>query len=370
MSALFTPVSIGTLELKNRIIIAPMCQYSADDGQATDWHMFHLGSLALSGAGMLIIEATAVEPEGRITPADLGLWSDAAEAALARVLKALRTYSAMPIAIQLAHAGRKASSQTPWDGGQLIPVAQGGWQTSSASAVPHSEHETPPLALDQAGLTRVKNAFVAAAIRSHKLGLDAIEVHAAHGYLLHQFLSPISNQRSDRYGGSLENRLRFPLEVFEAMRAAIPADTPVGIRISASDWVDGGWNVEQSTVFVKALEERGCAFVHVSSGGISPHQKIPVEPGYQVGFAAQIRQHTKMPVIAVGLITEAEHAESIIAGGQADMVALARGILYDPHWPWHAAAKLGGTVDAPRQYWRSQPRELKALFGATSIGQR
>ncbi|MCU6433634.1 NADH:flavin oxidoreductase/NADH oxidase [Undibacterium sp. Jales W-56] len=370
MSALFTPISIGKFELKNRIVIAPMCQYSANEGQASDWHMFHLGSLALSGAGMLIIEATAVEPEGRITAADLGLWSDATEAALARVLTALRTYSAMPVAIQLAHAGRKASSQAPWDGGQLIPVEQGGWHTSSASALPHGEHEAAPVALDQAGLKRVREAFVAAALRSHRLGIDMIEIHAAHGYLLHQFLSPIANQRTDNYGGTLENRLRFPLEVFDAMRASVPADKPVGVRISASDWVEGGWDIEQSIVFVKALEERGCAFIHVSSGGISPRQQIPVAPGYQVGFAEQIRRHTKMPVIAVGMITEPEHAESIIANGQADMVALARGILYNPHWPWHAAAKLGGTVDAPRQYWRSQPRELKALFGATSIGQR
>jgi len=370
MSALFSPISVGNLNLKNRIIIAPMCQYSAVDGRATDWHLIHLGNLALSGAGLLIIEATAVEPLGRISPADLGLWSDETEEALGNVLASIRHHSKMPIAIQLAHAGRKASSHTPWDGGQLIAPQDGGWQTVAPSAIAHGPTETPPLALDSLGLARVKQAFIDAAIRAHRLGIDAIELHAAHGYLLHEFLSPLSNQRSDEYGGSLENRLRFPLEIFDAVKAALPKDYTLGIRISASDWVTAGWDVEQSIALAKALEQRGCTFLHVSSGGISPLQQIPLAPSYQVEFAEQIKKTTSMPIIAVGLITEAEQAESIVANGQADMIGIARGILYDPHWPWHAAAKLGASVDAPRQYWRSQPRDQKALFGETKIGGR
>ncbi len=370
MSALFSPFALGPLALKNRIVIAPMCQYSAVDGAANDWHLIHLGQLAISGAGLLFIEATAVEPEGRITPGDLGLWSDATEAALARLLAALRRQSAMPIAIQLSHAGRKASSQAPWDGGQLIAPDQGGWQTQAPSAVPHGEHELPPEALDAAGLQRILQAFVAAAQRAHRLGLDAIELHAAHGYLLHQFLSPLSNQRSDAFGGSLENRMRFPLAVFDAVRAALPASMPVGFRISATDWVAGGWDVDQSVVFGQALRARGGDFIDVSSGGISPRQQIPLAPGYQVAMADRVRRETGLPTIAVGLITEPEQAEAIVAGGQADLVALARGLLYDPRWPWHAAARLGAQVEAPHQYWRSQPRGISGLFGDAVVGQR
>lgn len=371
MSALFSPIKLGSLSLKNRIIIAPMCQYSAEDGKATDWHLIHLGGLALSGAGLLILEATAVEAIGRISPGDLGLWSDETEAALARVLASIRQHSAMPIAIQLGHAGRKASSQAPWHGGQLIALEDGGWQMVAPSALPHASVERAPLALDNAGLQRVKQAFVDAAVRTHRLAIDAIEIHAAHGYLLHQFLSPISNQRTDQYGGSVENRLRFPLEVFDAVRAAVPEDSmAVGLRLSATDWVEGGLDISQSKLFVQQLQKRGCDFIHVSSGGVSPDQKIPLGPGYQVHLAEEIKQHCSIPVIAVGLITDAHQAEDIIATGKADAIAIARGILYDPHWPWHAAAQLGATVDAPKQYWRSQPRDQKNLFGDTRIGQR
>jgi 2,4-dienoyl-CoA reductase-like NADH-dependent reductase (Old Yellow Enzyme family) len=370
MSQLFSPLTIGGLALKNRIVIAPMCQYSADNGDATQWHLIHLGHLALSGAGLLIIEATAVEPEGRITPADLGLWSNANEAALKQVLTAVRKYSSMPIGIQLGHAGRKASSHVPWEGGQLIAPDQGGWSPVAPSAIAHALHETPPVALDHAGLQRVLLAFVAAAQRAHRIGIEAIELHAAHGYLLHQFLSPLSNARTDEYGGSLENRMRFPLAVFDAVRAAIPPALPLGVRLSGTDWVEGGWDIEQSVAFSQALRERGCAFMHVSSGGVSPRQQIPIGPNYQVPLADRIRSETGLPTIAVGLITEAEQAEAIIAQGQADMVALARGILFDPRWPWHAAAKLGAQVEAPPQYWRSQPRGLSTLFGDITIGQR
>ncbi len=370
MSQLFSPFAIGDLQLKNRIVIAPMCQYSAENGEATDWHLIHLGHLALSGAGLLIVEATAVEPAGRISPGDLGLWSDATEAALRKVLLSVRKYSAMPIAIQLAHAGRKASSHVPWEGGQLIPPAEGGWPALAPSAIPHGPQEPPPVALDRAGLQRIREAFVAAAQRAHRIGLDAIEVHAAHGYLLHEFLSPLANARTDEYGGALENRMRFPLEVFEAVRAAVPAALPVGIRISGTDWVDGGWDAEQSVVFGHALRERGCAFIHVSSGGLSTQQKIPLGPDYQVPLAEKLRAEIGLPTIAVGLVTEAAQAEAIVAEGRSDMVALARGILFDPRWPWHAAAELGAQVDAPPQYWRSQPRGLNNLFGDAKIGQR
>lgn len=362
MSTLFSPYQLGNLPLKNRIAIAPMCQYSAIDGCASDWHMFHLGALALSGAGLLCIEATAVEAIGRISPADLGLWSDDSERALARVLKSLRAYSDMPIAIQLGHAGRKASSNTPWLGSKTLSEKEGGWQTCAPSAIAFNEGAIAPSALNDEGLERVKTAFVDAAIRAHRLGFDAIEVHAAHGYLLHQFLSPLSNHRDDQYGGDLENRLRFPLEVFAAMRAVLPTDYVLGIRISATDWVPGGWEIEQCIAFAHALKKLNCSFIHVSSGGLSTQQAIVPAPGYQVTFAEQIKRATGLPTIAVGLITEAEHAEKIVASEQADMVALARGILYDPHWVWHAAAQLGGKVRVPPQYLRSQPSQFKDLF--------
>jgi 2,4-dienoyl-CoA reductase-like NADH-dependent reductase (Old Yellow Enzyme family) len=367
-SMLFSPVSLGPLQLPNRIAIAPMCQYSAVDGLPTDWHTIHLGGLALSGAGLLIIEATAVAPEGRISPDDLGLWSDAHQEALAPVIRAMRRHSPIRIAIQLAHAGRKASTAVPWEGGaQIAPGQPRGWQTVAPSGLAHAEGEAPPLALDAEGLARIKNGFVAAARRAHALGLDGIELHAAHGYLMHQFLSPLSNLRDDEYGGALENRMRFPLEVLDAIRAVVP-QMAVGVRISATDWVEGGWEIEQSVRFARELKGRGCDFIHVSTGGLSPLQKIPLAPGYQVEFAERIKRETGMPTIGVGLITEAQHAESILQRGQADLIGLARAMLYDPRWPWHAAATLGEQVVAPPQYWRAQPREHEGLFGSMRAG--
>jgi len=370
MSVLFTPFQLRDMTLANRIVISPMCQYSAEEGRATDWHMIHLGSLALSGAAMLMLEATAVEAIGRITPADLGLWDDATEAALAPVVAAIRGHAPIKIAIQLAHAGRKASSHVPWQGGQQIDPAAGGWLAAAPSAIPHKPGETAPIALDEAGLDRIKQAFVATTRRAERLGIDAIEIHAAHGYLLHQFLSPLSNQRTDLYGGSLENRLRYPLEIVDAVRSAFPPGKPVGVRVSASDWVEGGWTLEQTIAFAEALKQRGVDWIDASSGGLSPLQQIPLGPGYQVHFAKAIKAATGVPTMAVGLITEAAQAETIIAEGDADLVALARAMLYDPRWPWHAAATLGAQVTAPPQYWRSQPRELKALFGEAVSGAR
>jgi len=370
MSHLFSPYALGPLTLANRIVVAPMCQYSADEGSASAWHPIHLGQLAISGAGLLIIEATAVEAIGRITPGCLGLYSDANERALAGVLASVRRYSPVPIAIQLAHAGRKGSSEVPWRGGALIAQEQGGWQPVAPSALPHAEGEAPPLALDAAGLARVRQAFVDTALRARRLGLDAVELHSAHGYLLHEFLSPIANRRTDSYGGSLAARMRFPLEVFDAVRAALPASVPVGVRLSAIDWVDGGWDLEQSVAYGRALRDRGCSYLHVSSGGVSPLQKIAAAPGYQVPFAQRLRDDVGLPTIAVGLITEPEQAEAIIAAGQADLVAMARAMLYNPRWPWHAASQLGAQVTAPPQYWRCQPRGQGKLFGDVRTGQR
>lgn len=370
MSALFSPFTLRDLTLPNRIVVSPMCQYSAVDGRATEWHLMHLGNLALSGAAMMITEATAVEPIGRITPGDLGLYDDATEEALKPVIAAIRKHSKIAIGMQLGHAGRKASSHAPWDGGAQIPLDQGGWVAQAPSPLPQKPGELAPQEIDAACLVRIRNAFVATAKRADRLGIDALEVHGAHGYLLHQFLSPISNQRSDSYGGTLENRMRFPLEVFDAVRAAFPAGKPVGFRVSASDWVDGGWDVEQTIVLANELKKRGADWIDVSSGGVSPLQKITLGPGYQVPFADAVKQATGLPTMAVGLITEAQQAEDIVASGKADFIALARGILYDPRWPWHAAAQLGGQVDAPPQYWRSQPSTRKTLFGDTKFGGR
>jgi 2,4-dienoyl-CoA reductase-like NADH-dependent reductase (Old Yellow Enzyme family) len=370
MSALFSPIKLRSLALPNRIMVAPMCQYSAENGEANDWHFTHINTLALSGAAMFCIEATHVEAIGRITPGCLGLWNDATEAALKPILASVRKHSRIAVAMQLAHAGRKGSSHTPWDGGQQIPLAEGGWQTEGPSAVPHKEGELAPLALDAVGLKRVRDAFVAAARRAERLGLDALELHSAHGYLLHQFLSPISNKRTDQYGGSLQNRMRYPLEMFDAIRAAFPEQKPVGVKVSATDWVEGGWDLAQTIEFAKELKKRGVDWIDASSGGVSPLQKIPLSPGYQVPFAQGIKAATGVTTMAVGLITEAKQAEDIVASGKADMVALARGMLYDPRWGWHAAAELDGQVEAPPQYWRSQPSTQKALFGATTFGTR
>ena len=370
MSALFSPIKLRELKLANRIMVAPMCQYSAENGEANDWHFTHINNLALSGAAMFCIEATHVEAAGRITPGCLGLYNDATEAALKPILASVRRHSKTAVAMQLAHAGRKGSSHVPWDGGQQIPLGQGGWQTEAPSAVQHKEGEAAPRALDALGLARVREAFVAAARRADRLGIDAIELHSAHGYLLHQFLSPIANKRTDQYGGSLQNRMRFPLEVFDAVRAAFPAQKPVGAKVSATDWVEGGWDLAQTIEYARELKQRGVDWIDASSAGVSPLQKIPLGPGYQVPLAQGIKEATGVTTMAVGLITEAKQAEDIVVSGKADMVALARAMLYDPRWGWHAAAELGGQVEAPPQYWRSQPSTQKALFGTTTFGTR
>nr|WP_113868052.1 NADH:flavin oxidoreductase/NADH oxidase [Brenneria salicis]NMN91226.1 2,4-dienoyl-CoA reductase-like NADH-dependent reductase (Old Yellow Enzyme family) [Brenneria salicis ATCC 15712 = DSM 30166]RBP60445.1 2,4-dienoyl-CoA reductase-like NADH-dependent reductase (Old Yellow Enzyme family) [Brenneria salicis ATCC 15712 = DSM 30166]RLM30073.1 oxidoreductase [Brenneria salicis ATCC 15712 = DSM 30166] len=362
MSQLFSPVSLGKLTLPNRIIIAPMCQYSADEGKATAWHTMHLGNLSHSGAGLLIIEATSVAPEGRISPKDLGLWDDVTEQALAPVIQAVKRYSDMPLGIQLAHAGRKASTDVPWGNRAFLRAGQGGWQTVAPSAIPYNETDDAPLAMSQQQIRELITAFVESARRADRLGFDLIELHAAHGYLLHQFLSPLANQRTDEYGGLLQNRQRLLLEVYRAVRDVFPAHKAVGVRISATDGVDGGWDLAQSLELSKALHELGCDFIHVSSGGMSAKQEIHPAPNYQVPYAQRIKQEVGITTIAVGLITEPEQAEAIVATGEADAVGLARAILFNPRWPWHAAVRLGAQVSAPPQYWRSEPRYAKNIF--------
>ncbi|MEM7669871.1 MAG: NADH:flavin oxidoreductase/NADH oxidase [Pseudomonadota bacterium] len=356
-SNLFDPIQLRGLEIPNRIAVAPMCQYTANDGVPGNWHLVHLGQFAISGPGLVLIEATGVEPEGRITPGCTGLWSDAQEAAYRPIVEFFRDYGSSKIGIQLGHAGRKASVDVPWRGGAPLTAEQGAWQTVGPSALPYADGWHVPEAFGDNSLARVRRAFIQAAERALRLDFDVIEIHSAHGYLLHQFLSPISNQRDDQYGGSLENRMRFPLEIFDAVRAVWPNERPLGVRFSATDWVEGsGWGLEEAIVYTHALKERGCDFVDVSSGGNSPLQEIKVGPGYQSGFAAEVKRATGMTTIAVGKITEPVQAETILSTGQADMVALARGITYDPRWAWHAGAALNDPRAAfPPQYARSHP---------------
>lgn len=359
LPALFTPLQLGGLTLPNRIVVAPMCQYSAESGRATDWHLLHLGSLAVGGAGLLMLEATAVEPDGRITHQDLGLYDDACEQALARIVPALRRYGTAPaLGIQVAHAGRKASVHRPWEGGKPLGSADSPWQTVAPSALPFGRGYPVPAALDEAGLARIKACFVETAKRAARLGFDVLELHGAHGYLLHEFLSPIGNRRDDAYGGTLEKRQRFPLEVAAAVRAVWPRDRALGIRVSATDWTPDGQTIEDTIAFLKALEPIGLDYVCVSSGGIAPGIQIPVGPGYQVKLAERIKAETGLVTRAVGMIVDPHQAEAIIAQGQADLVALARGFLDDARWGWHAAGALG--VEAPLyppQYERSAPAQ-------------
>jgi len=352
-SALFSSARLRGLALDNRVVVSPMCQYSAEDGSATDWHMMHLGTLANSGADLLIIEATGVEPEGRITHGCLGLYSDENERALKRVVDACRRFGSAKIGIQLGHAGRKGSCNRPWEGkANGGPLNENAWQTKAPSAMPFADGWHVPAAMTAQALDELIAAFVAATRRADRLGLDLIEIHGAHGYLLHQFLSPLSNKREDAWGGSLENRMRFPLEVFKAMRAAWPETKPLGMRISAVDWMEGGLTIEDSITFARRLKDIGCDFIDVSSGGNHPAQRIQIGPGYQVPFAEQIKKAIGIPVMAVGLITDAQQAEAIVSEGRADFVAIARAFLDDPHWGWHAAYRLGAEPKWPDQYRR------------------
>ncbi len=351
-TGLFTPFRQRDIEMRNRIAVSPMCQYSCTEGHATDWHLVHLGSRAVGGAGAVMAEAAAILPEGRISPADLGVWQDSHIEPLSRVFRFIKEQGAVP-AIQLAHAGRKASTAAPWIGGGPIGPEQEGWtEITAPSPLAFAEGYTVPKALDQAGIDRVISAFSAATKRMLDAGAEIVEIHAAHGYLLHQFLSPLSNRRDDGYGGSFENRIRLVKEVVSAVREVWPERLPLYLRISATDWVDGGWDLEQSVALAREVKVHGVDLIDCSSGGAVPDAVIPVGPGFQVPFAERIKHESGLATGAVGMITEAEQAEQIIADGQADLVLMAREFLRHPQWPLHAAVELGASPALPKQYER------------------
>jgi 2,4-dienoyl-CoA reductase-like NADH-dependent reductase (Old Yellow Enzyme family) len=352
---LFAPLTIRSVSFRNRIAVSPMCQYSSEDGFATDWHLVHLGSRAAGGAGIVFTEAAAVEARGRISPADLGIWNDDHIESLARIARFVKQHGAVP-GIQLAHAGRKASTQVPWEGSAALAQEAGGWQPVAPSAIPFRPADPVPADLSTAEIRVITEAFGHAARRAREAGFEVIEIHSAHGYLLHQFLSPLSNRRADRYGGSFESRARIVREVAEAVRAVWPDTLPLFIRISATDWMEGGWNIDESVELARLLRNCGVDLVDCSSGGTSPDALIPATPGYQVPFAERIRREAGILTGAVGLITEPEQADAIIRGGQADLVLLAREFLRHPYWPLHAARKLGGSAAVPLQYLRGFPR--------------
>lgn len=351
---LFSPFKMRDLTLDNRIVVSPMGQYSAQQGRASAWHLMHLGNLAVSGAGLVITEATVVHPNGLLSPCDLGIWSDEHAAALEPAIEFFRQHGSARLGMQLWHAGRKGSVTVAWENQQAIPKDQGGWTPCAASPVPYPGRNVPK-ALDEAEIREQIAAFAAAARRADRLGLDLLEIHAAHGYLIHNFLSPLTNQRGDAFGGSLEGRMRFALEIFRAVRGVWPERKPIGVRISSTDWAEGGWTIEDSIVFARALRALGCDYITASSGGAVVEQKLNVYPGYQVPFAERIRREANIATMAVGLITQPLQAEEIIAGERADLVAIGRGMLYNPRWAWHAAVELGAEFSYPPQYERSHP---------------
>jgi 2,4-dienoyl-CoA reductase-like NADH-dependent reductase (Old Yellow Enzyme family) len=354
MSHLFSSLKLRSLTARNRIVVSPMCQYSCQDGLATPWHLVHLGSRAVGGAAIIFVEATGVSAEGRISPGDMGIWSDRHTEALAPIAKFIREQGAIP-GIQLAHAGRKASTARPWEGGGKVSIEEGGWQPVGASALPFSSGSWVPRALETNELARITTEFVEAAKRARDAGFQVIEVHAAHGYLLHSFLSPLSNQRTDNYGGSLENRERLVLDVVKGIRGVWSDDLPLFVRLSCTDWVRGGWDVDESVHLGKALRELGVDAIDCSSGGLSPDQRISLGPGYQLPFAERLKREVPIATVGVGMITEAHQADDAIGQGRCDLVAMARELLRDPYWPLHAARVLGDEVRWPDQYLRAKP---------------
>jgi len=366
-SVLFSPLALRSMHLENRIVVSPLAQFmAAENGSATDWHLMHLGTLAVSGAGLLITEAVAVEPRGANTTNYLGLWSDANEQALKRVIDFCRSVAPVKLGIQLHHVGRKGSVRKPWENYAEIGMTQGGWPLISASNTPYPGRKNPLEVPDEDGLARIKRLFVESARRAARIGFDLIELHAAHGYLLHSFLSPLTNLRQDRYGGDLEGRMRFPLEVYRAMREAWPEERPIGVRISATDWIDGGWDLTDSVAFSRELKALGCDYVVASSGGLAPEQKITVGPAYQVPFAERIRRETGIVTMAVGLLHEPKLAESVLAEGRADLIAIGRGMMADPRWPWRAAHMLGADMRYPAPYERCHPSLMRRdIFNTT-----
>ena len=356
MSVLFSPVSFAGLDLASRIVVSPMCQYSADDGCANDWHLIHLGMLANSGAALVVVEATHVERRGRITHGCLGLYSDANEAALARVMASARRAGAAKFGIQLAHSGRKGSAQRPWEGVTSLKPEDDPWETIAASPIPFGEGWQTPRQASEADMNRAREGFVSAAKRALRIGFDEIELHLAHGYLLHGFMSPISNKRADEYGGSFENRMRFPLSVVRAVRAVVPKGTPLGARITGSDWREGGLTPDDAVAVAKLLKAEGLDFICVSSGGVAADVRNPSAPGFNVPIAARVKREAGIVTRTVGLIVKPEHAEEIVAKGEVDLVSFGRAFLDDPHWGWHAAKALGAEVPRPPQYQRSGPK--------------
>jgi 2,4-dienoyl-CoA reductase-like NADH-dependent reductase (Old Yellow Enzyme family) len=354
MSQLFTPFKLRGVEFRNRVFMSPMCQYCAQEGIPDDWHLVHLGSRAVGGAGQVMVEATAISPDGRITHGDLGIWSDKHVEAFRPITAFVEARGAVP-AIQIAHAGRKASTDVPWQGGAPISPVKGGWQPLGPSPIAFDEASTVPRELTTGDLEDLASRYEAATRRCLQAGFRVVEIHMAHGYLLHEFLSPLSNQRTDEYGGSLENRMRFPLRVAKVVREAWPADLPLLARLSCTDWADGGWDLTQSVELSRRLKEIGIDLIDCSSGGLVPYARIPAGPGYQTPFAAEIRSRVGIATGAVGLITQAMQAEQIVATGQADVVILAREMLRDPYWPLHAAGMLHADVSWPSQYLRAKP---------------
>ena len=367
LNALFSPFKLRELSLANRIVVSPMCQHTADGGCANDWHMLHLGTLAVSNAGLVMIESTAVERDGRISMGCLGLWSDETEAALDRVIQSCRRVGNTKFGIQLSHSGRKGSSQRPWEGGRYLGLEDGAWTVAAPSALPFEDGGPLPRAIERDEINRVVESFAASARRAARIGVDLAEVHMAHGYLLHNFLSPLANHRGDEYGGSLANRMRLPLRVFEAVREAWPADKPLGARITSTDWLEGGLTMEDAVRLAAALKARGCDYICVTSGGIVQKAAIPYAPGYMAPLAARIRREAGIATRAVGYITTPDLANAIVAEGQADMVAIGRGFLDNPRWVWHAAEVLGETISYPPQYEKTRPavwRRPSALASA------
>jgi 2,4-dienoyl-CoA reductase-like NADH-dependent reductase (Old Yellow Enzyme family) len=352
MGELFSKLKLRGVEFRNRIWVSPMCQYSSADGMPNDWHLVHLGSRATGGAGLVIMEATAVSPEGRISPSDAGIWSDAHAEAYKRITTFIKSQGAIP-GIQIAHAGRKASTAEPWNGGKLVDEGYGGWETLAPSAIAFADDYPMPREMTKEDIEKATEDFAQAAERAVNAGFEVIEIHAAHGYLFHEFLSPLSNKRADEYGGTLENRMRFPLEVLRRVREAVSENLPVFVRISATDWIENGWDLEQSIEFCRRLKELGIDLVDVSTGGNVPDANIPIAPGYQVPFAAEIRKQVGIATAAVGMITEPVQAEEILRKGDADAVLIAREFLRDPYFPFRAARELGGEVDVPKQYGRT-----------------
>lgn len=361
-SHLFSPIALRDLQLANRVVVSPMCQYNSSDGSANDWHLVHIGGLALGAAGLVIMEMTNVTLDGRISPRCAALCSDENEAALKRIVDFCRTYGTAKLGIQIAHAGRKGSQNPPALGGKPLTAAEGAWETVGPSAIPFGEGWPPPRELTVAEIADVTEAHVAATRRADRAGFDLIEMHGGHGYLIHQFLSPLANQRTDAYGGSLANRMRFPLQTFEAMRAVWPAAKPMGIRVSATDWTPGGFSPDEAVVFARELKALGCDFVDVTTGGLDSRQQIPMAPGFQVPFGARVRKEAGVVTMSVGLIDKPAQAEAIIASGDADFVVIGRGALYDPRWAWHAAEELGVDTEFAPKYRAAHPSLRPQLF--------